>query len=205
MGTSTTYPNGQTLVSDALTKDQINALIQTLTCGMLGINPPDPFQVRVDWPIEGQPAQNNQTDVCYIRCTTKDNPYSRIRDRVLTQAGTGKSAVLTENWFYTRVWQIAWTFYGPNSTDRARMVWDAMFMDYFADELAAENLFPVPDMPEPIRVPENFNAQWWERADFEVEMYEGISETINDGIATSVQVTVEGDQGQLAQFTVSES
>lgn len=200
MGTSTVYPNGQVLVSNALTPSEINELIQSLTCGMIGINPPDPSQVRVDWQTQGQPFQNNQTDVCYILCVPFDVEYSRIRDVLLTQTGE----TLTENWGYTRGWRIAWTLYGPNSTDRARMIWSAMFMEYFTDQLSLSNLYPVSDFKEPTRTPENFNAQWWERADFEVVMYEAITETINDGIVTNVEINIEGQSGQLAQFTVEQ-
>ena len=53
MPTSTSYPNGQVLVSTALTVDQINKIIQPLTCGMIGVNPADFSVVRVDWQSEG--------------------------------------------------------------------------------------------------------------------------------------------------------
>jgi hypothetical protein len=203
MGTSTPYPNGQVLISDALTVSQINDIIQTLTCGMIGINPPDPSQVRVDWQTQGQPYKNVGTDVCFIACTLKPNPYTQVRDVQLTQTGSGDDVVLSENWGYTRVWRIAWVFNGPNATDRARQVWSAMFMEYFTDQLSQYSLFPVPDMQEPLRVPFESNAQWWEEAHFEVEMYEAVTETINDGIATSVEISVEGNSGLLAEVTAT--
>lgn len=202
MGTQTPYPNGQVLISNALTVSAINILIQNLTCGMIGINPPDPSLVRVDWPTEGQPFEDVSTDICYISCIPQDVDYSKIRDKQITQTGSGDAAVLTENWGYTRGWRIAWHLYGPNAADRARMIWSAMFMDYFTDQLSLSNLFPVSDFREPQRTPENSNAQWWESVFFDVTMYEAITETINDGIATSVEITVEGNSGQLAQFTV---
>lgn len=204
MGTVTQYPNGQTLVSNALTISAINDLIQSITCGMLGIDPVDPEQVRCDWQIQGQPFQDPTEDICYILCTPRDGPYSKIRDMQMTQSGSGANLTLTENWGYTRIWRIRWTFYGPNGVDRARMVWSAMFMEYFTDRLSLSNLFPVSEFEEPVRVPEEFNAQWWDRSDFEVEIYEAITETINDGVVTNVQIDVENDSGQVAQFTVSE-
>ena len=48
MPTTTTYPNGQQLVSSALTVPQMNALIAELTCAALGINPPDYDLVRTN-------------------------------------------------------------------------------------------------------------------------------------------------------------
>lgn len=63
-------------------------------------------------------------------------------------------------------------------------------MDYFNDQLNLNNLFPVSDPAEPTRTPENFNAQWWERADFSIEMYENVTETVEDGKVTSVEIKV---------------
>jgi hypothetical protein len=206
MTTTAKYPSGQQLISSALTQNAIDKLMQSLTCGMLGIVPDNPFMVRLDWPEEGQPFQDIEADICYLKCTTHHNPYSQVRDRQLTQSTSGSPPVkiLTENWLYTRAWEIAWTFYGPNCIDRARMVNTAvLFVDYFSDQLALQNLFPVPDAPEPTRMKEERNAQWWDRADFHVEMYEQIAETINDGIVTSVEVKVYDKDGEQADVTIS--
>jgi hypothetical protein len=188
MTTSTTYPNGQVLVSSALTTAQVNILLQNLTCGMIGINPPDVSQVRIDWPTQGQPFADVGTDVCYLACTPQDVDYSRIRNVQLSQ--TNNPTVLTETWTYTKGWKIAWVFYGPNSEDRARQVRSAMFMEYFNDALNVSNLFPVPDPQEIVRLPQLINAEWWERADFSIVMYEAVTETIQDGVVTHLDVTV---------------
>ena len=39
-------------------------------------------------------------------------------------------------------------------------------------------------------IPEQVQAEWWERADFHVVMYEQITETIQYGVVTSVEVKV---------------
>jgi hypothetical protein len=52
------------------------------------------------------------------------------------------------------------------------------------------NLFPVSDPAEPVRAPELINAEWWERCDFSLSLYENVTETIEDGQATSVEVDV---------------
>jgi len=200
MTTSTTYPNGQTLVSSALTPPQMNVLLQTLTAGMIGINPPDVSQVRVDWPTQGQPFEDVGTDIAYISCVPKDVEYTRIRERVLSQAGS----TLTENWTYTKGWRVSWVFYGPTSEDRARQVRSAMFMDYFNDQLSLNNLYPLPDPPEVIRSPQLINAEWWERADFYIDMYEAVTEAITDGVVTSVEVKLNTTDGLVADFTVKQ-
>ena len=185
MPTSTTYPNGQTLTSSALTQSEIDAALQTLTCGVLGINPPNYSIVKIVWPTEGQPfTKTPAQNCCYLSCVTSDSDYSRVRDRVLSTSG----AQALETWLYTRNWRVNWTVYGPDSTDWARMIHSATFMEYFNSALAAYNLYPVEDPPEPTRLPEQFNAQWWERSDFHIDMYEQVTETILDGVATSVEI-----------------
>jgi hypothetical protein len=115
-----------------------------------------------------------------------------------------KPGPLTYTWEYTRGWRFSWCAYGPNSLDNLRAVESALFQDYFTDLLAASNLYPLPDPPMPLRVPEQFNAQWWERADFWVDLYEQVTETITVGAV--VQVPVEVDAEQLTSpvdFTIT--
>lgn len=188
-----TYPNGQVLTSTALTPQQMNTIMQPLTCGLIGINPPDFSKVRVDWQTQGQPFQNVQNDVVYLQCMVHDVDYSRIRD--VTDRG--------DVWKYNRGWRIAWQAYGPNATDNMRAIRSAAFLDYFNDVLSASNLFLINDPPEIVRLPEEINAQWWERADFHIDLYEFVTETITIGAVTSVEVVVENSGGVLADFTVT--
>lgn len=186
--TTTQYPNGQTLTSTALTVKQINIIVQTLTCGMLGIIPVDPALVRVDWQPQGQPdvALPSQ-DSCYISCVTQDVEYSRVRDR--TYAGTNSGPV-TETWVYTRGWRISWNTYGLNSFDRARQIHSALFQDYFNDQFATANLYPVLDPQEPVRLPIEHNAQWYDASSFHCIFYEQVTETIQTPSVTSVEIKV---------------
>jgi hypothetical protein len=199
--TATTYPNGQVLNSTALTPTNITKLLQTLTCGMIGVNPPDYARVRVDWQTQGQPSQDVGTDICYVACVPWDTDYNRVRDYAFSEV-VGPPAVLTQTWEYTKGWRVSWTFYGPNSEDNARAVRSALYMDYFSEQLSLSNLYPVLDSPEVVRAPEQYNAQWWERADYFINMYEQVTETINPGIATSVEIVVEDSSGVVADITV---
>ena len=208
--TTTTYPNGQVLTSTALTQQQMNVMLQALTCGMLGLPLPTTAKpagftaVRIDWPVEGQPfVPNPQTDGCFLACVTEETTYNKVRNR--TYSATGP---VIETWTYTRGWRISWTLYGPNCVDRARQIWSAaVFMDYFADALSNNNLFVVTDPAEPTYLPENFNAQYWPRSDFAVSMYENVTETINVGQVTSAEIKLyeaeASTTGPAADFTVT--
>ena len=199
-----TYPNGSSLSSTALTQPQINILIQALTCGMIGINPPDDSLVRVDWQQEGQPfAVTPSQDVCFLSCVPQDSEYSRVRDR--SETGTGTPYAV--NFVYTRNWRVSWCFYGPNGFDRARQLHTGTFLDWVNNMLSLSLLYPVSDPPEPVYAPETFNAQWWQRTDFHIDMYEQINETLTvptGGVVTNVEVKVyDGSPTDpVADFTV---
>ncbi len=201
MGVSIAYPDGNILTSTALTLGQINALMQPLTLGMLG-QPVDPNSglVRMEWPSEGAPFASRIEDVCYLRCVPKEDPYNRIRDRAVASS---QDTTLTEQWTYTRAWAVRWCLYGPNSLDFARAVRSALYQDYFTGQLSLSQLFPVSDFQEPTRAPELINGQWFERVDFEVTMYEFITETINRQAVATVEVILENSAGKIADITVS--
>lgn len=203
MGQSTTYPDGSVLTSSALTIAQINAIIQPLTLGMLGLAVSSTSSaVRIQWPTAGAPFQDITDDVCYLACVPTDDPYDRIRDRANLSAADPN---LEEQWNYTRAWQIKWCFYGPNSTDRARALRSALYQDYFTEALSTSQLFPVTDFAECIRAPELIDGQWFERVDFQVEFYEFVTETILRQTVLSVETTINDAHGVVADFTTTAS
>lgn len=203
MPTTTTFPNGQLLISSALKVTEINVIVQTITCGMLGIIPVDPAKVRVAWQTQGQPdvALPSQ-DSCYISCVTEDVEYSRVRDRTLSGDNSGP---IQETWVYTRGWRISWNTYGPNSFDNARQIHSSLFQDYFNDEFSKSNLYPVLDPAEPVRLPIEHNAQWYDASSFHCIFYEQVTETIQTPTVQSVEIKVyDGSPDDpIFDFTIS--
>ena len=212
MMTVTNYPNNQQLTSSALTPGQISTIIQTLTYGMLGLPTPPPSSwqpVQVAWQVTGQPfVQNPQQNVCYVSCVLEDEPYTKIRDMANSGLGTTE-APQTQTWEYTRCWRVAWCFYGPNATDSARQVHTATYADYFNNALAQSALYPVSEPPQPTRAPEEINAQWYERADFSILMYEQVNDTLvqlpSGGVVESVEIKLYDGSADdpVADFTVT--
>jgi hypothetical protein len=206
MTTTITYPTGQVFTSSALTPATITPLLQTLTCGLLGINPPDYSKVRVAWQTQGQPFTSLPPDgACYVSCVPEDDAYSRVRDLALSggDAVSSPPAPVVENWTYTKGWRVTWFFYGPASEDQARAVRSGMFLDYANEQLSLSNLYVVNEPPEVTRLPQEINGEWWEYAEFHVELYEQVTETVQDGVATSVETKLNTKDGQVADFTVS--
>lgn len=156
-------------------------------------------QVRVDWQLQGQPGWSpDDPDTVMIGCKTVPSEYSNMRD--VTNSANGDTITQTD--VYTRCWRTSWTFYGPNCVDNARAVRSALIkVQFIADLLAQSNLYIQPNISEPLRVPENFEGQWWPRVDMVAEFNEQIAETTSVGTVKSVQVSLNAASGQFSEFT----
>lgn len=184
----------------ALSSKQFEIAIQALTLSMLKL-PSDAFdQVRVGWQPLGQPFAPPDVDVCYVRASTVDDPYNRIRDFVLANASDSTIQVTVT---YTRVWEVYWTFYGPNGLDRGRLVRSGLFYQDSHDALAASNVYLISDVAETGRVPEVQDGQWWERTDLKARFNEAVTEYVTVPSVASVEVLLNTKDGVLADFTVS--
>ena len=186
--TVTLWPDGSTLTSSALTSIAMSEIMQQLTAQMEGINPITQAsayeKVRLDWQTQGQPAYAITEDIAFLQCFEEDDQYNRIRD---VQISTASNSTITLTTTYQRVWRIKWTFYGPNSFDRARLIRTALFADVFHDALGQSDLYLVTDIAAPTRMPELINEQWWERSDFSIQLNEGVAETLTAPSMASVE------------------
>lgn len=195
------FPNGQILISSALTPTAISTLFQTLTLGILGAGT-DYSRVRIEWPTNGQQGFNNGQDVSFLSAVETDDDYNRVRDM---RNATNNAVSLQQISTYTRVWSVQWINYGPNSFDAARLIKSALYVDWFHDTLAAANLWLVGDVPATVRAPELFNAQWWERVDLTVKFNEFVTESLITPTIASVEVIASASSTPLIDVTVSAS
>lgn len=175
-----------------------------LTVDITSVGPsPTTDLVRIEWPIKGQPFGNANQDVCYIGAIdSSDDEYAKVRDEWITQ-NYDPNETITLNYSYTRTWRILWSLYGPNAFDHARAIKSALFLDYYTDALSLDQLFPVSDFPQPRRLPELINSQWFERVDYDIEIYEFVKETIVVNSVLSAEVIVENSEGQIADVTIT--
>jgi hypothetical protein len=209
MPTTTTWPNGQVLVSSALTPQAVMTLFQNLTLNIMGITPTGPTDpayssVRTSWPPAGQPAFTASDNVAFLAARLKtDHQYGQVRDVQVTEGATTASVV--QNIVYTRVWEVRWTIYGPNSFDTARLIKDALISaEWTLYQLGSSNLFLSPDDGDPLYVPEEHpvRGQWWPRTDYVALFNEQVNETITTPSVRSVEIEVFDDLGKLADITV---
>lgn len=173
-----------------LTITQLNSLFWSLTVQMLGLDPlatATQNTVRQSWPTDGAPAWNITDDVTFIKVLPADDDYNKIRDMTFTQID---SANINQAMSYTRVLEIFWTIYGPNSEDTSQTIRDQLFYDSIHDVLAANNLYMITEIDEPIRAPELFEKRWWERVDMRVKFNELITRNITIPAVATVPITV---------------
>jgi hypothetical protein len=154
-------------------------------------------RVRIGWQQQGQPGFGVNDDIVIVRCTPVDAEYSRGRD--ITRVPQGDHLLETDS--FTRQWKTAWCFYGPNSIDRARAVRSGLArVDSIDFELAALNLYVNPSIAEPLRVPELYQGQWWERVDLNALFNEAVDETLTVNAVASVEVLTYTRKGLISDF-----
>jgi len=174
-----------------LTPLAISSALQAVTLAALGLPANAYDQVRIAWQTTAQPREPVTQDVCYIAAIEDEDLYNKVRDVTLTQATTTTDTITTT---YTRVWRVMWTFYGPNSFDRARQMRSALLTQATHDQLAGSQLFLVTAMTAPLRAPERYAELWRERVDFHVQMNEFVTEVSIVQTVASVDVSVEVQQ-----------
>jgi len=190
-----------------LTPDTLQKLMQTVTQTALGVSNTDYASVRVGWQQQGQPAWGINEDVVILNAVEDDDPYNRVRDQKTALNDSASVILLTT---YTRVWRVMWTFYGPNSFDRARQLRSAMLATGVAppaqtahDVLALSNVYLVTDLTAPQRVPELYEKQWWERVDFSCQFNEFVTEAPIVPSVASAEIIVEDSSGVVADIDVT--
>lgn len=200
--TGTGIPANTIIIS--ISGDIITLSNNSTTSGTFAIVAQDlnaPQVVRIGWQEQGQPGPSINSDSVAIIAQPIDHEFSRLRDSSLS----GDSTTIINTDKSTRIWQVKWMFYGPNSLTNARVVVSAWIkVSYIDSFLADSNLFVNPDVKEPGRSPENFQGQWWERVNMEAELYEEVTETLTVGTVGSVEVKLYTKDGKLADFVITE-
>lgn len=149
--------------------NEIEEIFWSITMLMLGLDPDSKDEkeisrVRTIWPTSGAPAWKIDEDICFLSITQRDDLINRQRN-VRHEEIEGQLTRIME---YTRVVNCAYILYGPNSYDYAELLQHSLFLPEYKEMLNKNYLYLIPDIVAPIRAPELFSGQWWERSDFEV-------------------------------------
>lgn len=179
-------------MSDAnMTVKQIEDFFVSLTYTILGINPttlqPNQAPVRVEWPTGGAPGWKIDEDVTFIMVNYDDDAITRQVD-VTYNPNDANNAYRSVS--STRVLRVNWICYGPNSFDNANNIRNGIFLPDNSDTLSANNLALIFDLPAPVRAPELFNGQWWDRTSFYARFNELIVQSQSVPYLTSPNVQI---------------
>lgn len=142
---------------------QVEDFFQNLTLQVLGLDPASPAnqnRVRIGWPEKGAPAWKITEDVAFLLVNFDDDPITRQVDVSYQDKDADNADRFVSS---TRVIRVNWICYGPNSFDDCDLIRNGLFMNENTMLLALSNLALITDVPMPMRSPELFNGQWWDR------------------------------------------
>ncbi len=201
-------PNVGTMTSTGLTELQIQIIFQNIVLQCLGITPAGPTdstaytQVRIDWPPPGQPAWKITDDVAFVRAIEVPDRYNNAHE---VQPTTTLGETFPETTIYTRVWELGFIFYGPNSFDRARQVKACLYQDFVHDILSASKIYLDTVIGTPRRTPELFQNQWWQRSGFSARMNEQVTDMLTKQAIQSVELILEDENGVFSDTVIEAS
>lgn len=155
--------------------------------------------VRQSWPTSGAPAYGINDNITFVRCTEVSNSYDRVKDEGYDVNDAVSGLLEIE---YTRVWNVFCELRGPTAYQRGTILKSAMQLEFILALLAQANVYVVPDIAPPIRLPELFESKWWERADINIDFNEQVNESIVIPTVASVEVSVSNSNGVELDFVV---
>ena len=112
-----------------ITLKDIEDLFWLATAKMLDLDPAAATtsdKVRISWQQRGVPAWSIDDDITFIRVGEKEDLFNVIRDYIQYQQNTDTARIANA---YTRILDIKWVFYGPNSYDNTSKVRSRLFME----------------------------------------------------------------------------
>ncbi|WPS86466.1 hypothetical protein SMD22_18410 [Brevibacillus halotolerans] len=144
----------------ALALPEIEDIFWQCTIKNLGLDPEkkeSQKRIRIGYSTEGAPAWKRDENVGFILVSFASDP---ITEQVELSYNKTSETTADHISSYTRVVQVSWTFYGPSSYDDA----DKVRAGLYRSPLLFSPLHLVTNVPAPLRLPELFSGQWWERS-----------------------------------------
>jgi len=172
-------------------------IMQPLIVSILGWSL-TPNNVRIGWQTEGAPAFKITDNMIFLTASPIDNRINREHNILLEESSP--DLLMTKG--YTRIMELSVVAYGSNALLNLDKIIFGMFSDSVRASLKQNDIYLVPDVAAPRRLPELFQAQWWERADMKLQFSELLTDETNINVVRSVHVEVQNKDGLLDEFTV---
>lgn len=157
--------------------------------------------VRRAYQGDQQPAVRINQNVAFVYFKPSNNSvFDNIveTDHTLRDPVSGElSQGMDQTKFYTRVFEGNFMFYGPDSYDLADLLRFRLTQSRAHETLATSEIYPVLGAGPPVRIPYEFNGQWWQRADF-TQLF-NIATTRTDIVNSfaSARIDIVSEQGTI--------
>jgi hypothetical protein len=181
------------------TTAEFEDIMQPIIVSALGWTGDDIENVRIGWPIDGAPGWGIDENIIFITATPVDHLINRQHDVLIENS----SPDLVATHSLTRVMVVNFVAYGPEATLNLEKIHLAMFYDSVRFSLKDEEIYFVPDNPSARRLPERFQARWWNRADMQLRFNEKLTDEENINAIDSVDVSIDQENDSLTEFTVN--
>lgn len=180
------------MADQVLTLQELKDFFVATTCQMLNIDPTTTQgkgKVRTTWPADGQPSWKISDDIVFLRVTPQDDKLARELNIVYDPKENDNEYSIKKTG-YTRVHKIDFTLYGPNSYDNADIIRYSIFSYDYMLLFRTKNLFLITDVAMPVRAPEPYNGQWWDRTDFSCTFNEAVIRETEIPYITSTDIRI---------------
>jgi len=175
-----------------LSKSDLESLFWNITEKCIGLDPTlqeNASKVRLSWPTDGAPGWKITDDIIFVRINDYDDPITKQRD-IQSAPIDDNTTILSQE--YTRALEISWSLYGPNSWDNSFLLKNNLYLQSIHDQMANSNIYIVPNISAPIRMPELFSAKWWEHTTMNARFYEYVKiDSTSNFITTPVISTTQ--------------
>jgi hypothetical protein len=180
-----------------LTLEELNETFWDFTIKALDLDPDAESSqdaVRTSYQTLSAPAFPITKNVVFIRIFSKDDLMTHQRDVEYSSLDSENTNRIVT---YTRVHEVNWIAYGPNSYDYIEKIRNALYLPLYKDIFNEQNLFMVLDANAPIHIPETYGNQWWERSDLKVAFNEFVRrEQIIPYIKTA-EIQIKESEGDI--------
>ena len=131
--------------------------------------------IRKSWPTGTEsgtlPDWNRLENYCFLRMVRVPEEQYGLARHISYRVENER---LIRQTCYTAVWSAQLIFSGPASMENAEKTRLGLFAPAVRVGLRASRLYPVTTAQQPLRGPELFENQWWERDDITVLFYESV-------------------------------
>ncbi len=177
-------------------------LVFYVTCQILGIDASkNPQNIRPLYPVPNPAAlRNPHNDMVFYLAQFGDAPINRQIDVTTEGAGTDTITQITK---HVRSLTFNWQLYGDNGMENADKIRIGLMRPDVQNMLEQNNISLIPDIPEPVYVPELIGMQWYSRYDLSANFNQLVIDTSTLSTIASADVVIETEKGVVNKCSTS--